>query len=125
MAVVHGKLNKKENKIVEYLKETKTHLIYASKNKEGKEAITNYKVIKESADYSLVQVLIETGRTNQIRVAFSNLGHPIVGDNKYGIKDKEKRLFLHANRLKIYYPVIKKEILFEIATPQDFKKKLR
>ena len=125
VAVVHGKLNKKENKIVEYLKETKTHLIYASKNKEGKEAITNYKVIKESADYSLVQVLIETGRTNQIRVAFSNLGHPIVGDNKYGIKDKEKRLFLHANRLKIYYPVIKKEILFEIATPQDFKKKLR
>ena len=125
VAVVHGKLNKKENKIVEYLKETKTHLVYASKNKEGKEAITNYKVIKESADYSLVQVLIETGRTNQIRVAFSNLGHPIVGDNKYGIKDKEKRLFLHANRLKIYYPVIKKEILFEIATPQDFKKKLR
>ena len=125
VTVVHGKLNKKENKIVEYLKETKTHLVYASKNKEGKEAITNYKVIKESADYSLVQVLIETGRTNQIRVAFSNLGHPIVGDNKYGIKDKEKRLFLHANRLKIYYPVIKKEILFEIATPQDFKKKLR
>lgn len=125
VAVVHGRVNKHEGKIVEYLKETKTHLVYASKNKDGKEAITKYKVIKESNDYSLVQVIIETGRTNQIRVAFNNLGNPIVGDNKYGIKDNEKRLFLHANRLKIYYPVIKKEILFEISTPQDFKKKLR
>ena len=125
VAVVHGRVNKHEGKIVEYLKETKTHLVYASKDKDGKEAITKYKVIKESNDYSLVQVIIETGRTNQIRVAFNNLGNPIVGDNKYGIKDNEKRLFLHANRLKIYYPVIKKEILFEIATPQDFKKKLR
>ena len=125
VAVVHGRVNKHEGKIVEYLKETKTHLVYASKDKDGKEAITKYKVIKESNDYSLVQVIIETGRTNQIRVAFNNLGNPIVGDNKYGIKDNEKRLFLHANRLKIYYPVIKKEILFEISTPQDFKKKLR
>lgn len=122
-AVVHGHLNKKEDRIVEYLKETKTNLVYPVKNKEGKEAITNYKVIKENANYSLVSINIETGRKNQIRVAFNTLRHPIVGDNKYGdIKDDKSRLYLHANRLKMYYPEIKKDILFETTIPSEFKK---
>ena len=103
--------------------ETKTNLVYVSRNGEGKEAITNYKVIKENENYSLVSVLLETGRKNQIRVLFQSLKHPIVGDKKYGEKnDKESRLYLHANRLKIYHPVLKKEILFETANPQEFKK---
>ena len=66
---------------------------------------------------------IETGRKNQIRVALSSIDNPIVGDKKYGLKnDKETRLYLHANRLKMYYPEIKKDILFETATPNEFKK---
>ena len=73
-------------------------------------------------DYSLVSVLLETGRKNQIRVCFQSLKHPIVGDKKYGIRDNGSRLYLHANRLKMYYPVIKKDILFETANPQEFKK---
>ena len=47
---------------------------------------------------------------------------PIVGDKKYGDKNKVNRLFLHANRLKIYYPAIKKDILFETSIPNEFKK---
>lgn len=122
-AVVHGQLNKKEDRIVQYLKETKTNLVYPVKNNEGKEAITNYKVIKENNNYSLVSVIIETGRKNQIRVAFNTLRHPIVGDKKYGdIKDDKSRLYLHANRLKMYYPEIKKDILFETTIPSEFKK---
>ena len=71
----------------------------------------------------MVSINIETGRKNQIRVAFATLKHPIVGDNKYGdIKDDKTRLYLHANRLKMYYPEIKKDILFETATPNEFKK---
>ncbi len=71
----------------------------------------------------MVSINIETGRKNQIRVAFNTLRHPIVGDKKYSeIKDKESRLYLHANRLKMYYPELKKEILFETATPNEFKK---
>ena len=125
-AVVHGNLNKKEDKIVEYLMETKTNLVYKTNNKEGKEAITNYKVIKENDEYSLVSINIETGRKNQIRVAFNNLGNPIVGDKKYSnIKDNESRLYLHANRLKVYYPEIKKDILFETSMPNEFKKIMR
>ena len=123
VAVVHGHLKENNGRIVQNLMETKTNLVYVSRNGEGKEAITNYKVIKENENYSLVSVSIETGRKNQIRVAFQSLKHPIVGDKKYGEKnDKESRLYLHANRLKIYHPVLKKEILFETANPQEFKK---
>ena len=122
VAVVHGKLKNKEDKIIQRLKENKTNLVYVSKDDDAKEAITNYKVIKETDNYSMVSINIETGRKNQIRVAFSTMKNPIVGDKKYGEKDNENRLFLHANRLKMYYPEIKKDILFEIPTPNEFKK---
>ena len=123
VAVVHGHLKKESDRIVQMLSETKTNLVYVSKKEDAKEAITNYKVVKTSDKYSLVSINIETGRKNQIRVAFNSLGNPIVGDKKYGdIKDNENRLYLHANRLKMYYPVIKKDILFETSTPNEFKK---
>lgn len=123
VAVVHGHLKKQSDKIVQMLSETKTNLVYVSKKEDAKEAITNYKVVKENDKYSLVNITIETGRKNQIRVAFNSLGNPIVGDKKYSnIKDNESRLYLHANRIKIYYPVIKKDILFETSTPNEFKK---
>ena len=126
VAVVHGKLKKEEDRIVQRLKETKTNLVYISRNDEGKEAITNYKVIKENDSYSELSIKIETGRKNQIGVAMATIGNPIVGDKKYGDpKDKESRLYLHANRLKMYYPEIKKDILFETPTPSEFKKLIK
>lgn len=123
VAVVHGRLKNDVGRVVQNLKETKTNLVYVTKSNDGKEAITNYKVIKSTDNYSLVGIEIETGRKNQIRVAMNSLGNPIVGDKKYSnIRDNENRLYLHANRLKLYYPVIKKDILFEIANPSEFKK---
>lgn len=123
VAVVHGHLKNESDTIVQRLKETKTNLVYPTKDEDGKEAITKYKVIKESEDYSMVSINIETGRKNQIRVAFQTLRNPIVGDKKYGDpRDKETRLYLHANRLKLYYPELKKDILFETPTPNEFKK---
>ena len=105
VAVVHGHLKNESDTIVQKLKETKTNLVYPTKDEDGKEAITKYKVIKESENYSMVSVNIETGRKNQIRVAFQTLRNPIVGDKKYGDpRDKETRLYLHANRLKLNYP---------------------
>lgn len=121
VAVVHGKLKNKSDRIVQNLNETKTNLVYVVKTG-GKESITNYNVIKENSQYSLVSINIETGRKNQIRVAFKTLGNPIVGDSKYGIKDSYNRLYLHANRLKMYYPVIRKDILFETNNPVEFRK---
>lgn len=123
-AVVSGHPKEKSGQIVQYLKETKTNLVYVSRQEDGKKAITNYSVVKSSKHYSMLKVTIETGRKNQIRVAFASKKISIVGDKKYGNKDGANRLFLHANRLKLYYPVIKKDILFETAIPNEFKKLL-
>ena len=123
VGIVYGNIEKKEGKIIQKLNETKTNLVYVSHNNEGKESITNYKVLKENNNYSMLKIEIETGRKNQIRVALSSINHPIVGDKKYGDKkDKNSRLYLHANRLKIFYPELKKDILFETSTPTEFKK---
>ena len=102
VAVVEGKMPKKEGTIINWLKETDTHLMYDSKKQgEGLKAITNYQVIKETQKYSLLNITIETGRKNQIRVAMSEMGHPVVGDDKYGNpSDPLKRLGLHAQTLK-------------------------
>lgn len=122
-AIVFGHPKEEVGQIVQYLKETKTNLVYVSRHEDGKKAITNYSLIKSSDHYSMLKVIIETGRKNQIRVALASKKMSIVGDKKYGdSKSKANRLYLHANRLKIYYPVIKKEILFETAIPNEFKK---
>ena len=120
-AVVSGHPKKDEDTIIQNLSETKTNLVYVSKN--GKEAITSYKVIKKNNNFSMLSIKISTGRKNQIRVALASINNPILGDKKYGDKkSKYSRLYLHANRLKLYYPVIKKDILFETSTPSEFKK---
>lgn len=120
-AVVHGLMSKKSARLVDKLMETKTNLVYITKKQDGKEAITNYKVIKENSKYSLLKINIETGRKNQIRVQLENIGNPIVGDNKYGEKDGMKRLYLHANKLKMFYPILKKEMEFKTEVPVEFK----
>lgn len=124
-AIVTGHPKEESGQIVQYLKETKTNLVYVSPREDGKKAITNYSVLKTSDKYSMLKVTIETGRKNQIRVAFASKKMPILGDKKYGEKSKVNRLYLHANRLKLYYPVIKKEILFETSIPTEFKKMMQ
>ena len=117
---VHGKLHKKSGRIVNYLYENKENVSLTNKSN-GVEAITNYKVIEEYDDYSKVLVNIETGKRNQIRLAFKSIGHPIIGDRKYGMKDNSSRLLLHASKLKIYYPIVNKEVLFESKIPREIK----
>ena len=121
-AVVLGIMTKKEDKLVSYLKENKSNVVYASKSKDGKEAITNYQVIKENNN-SLLKILIETGRKNQIRVQLNDIGHPILGDKKYG-NIKGKKLLLHALRLDIRDPLTGKIMSFEASLPREFLKNL-
>ena len=116
-------LKNKEDRVIQNLGETKTNLVYVAKKGEGKEAITNYKVIKESENYSLVSVSLETGRKNQIRVCFQSLKHPIVGDKKYNSKTNPiRRMGLHANKLVVLHPVTGKEMTFECDIPNSFIK---
>lgn len=119
-ALVEGKLEKNEDTIVNYLMETSTNVMYASNDKKhGKKAVTHYKVIKSSSKYSLLDVNIDSGRKNQIRVALSNINHPIVGDDKYGNKVSAiKRLGLHAYELDI--TISNKEYKFVAKMPSIF-----
>ncbi len=122
-AIIEGHLPKNEGTLINYLCESKTNMVYVSNNKNGKQAITNYKVIKENKKYSLVDINIETGRKNQIRVQFSYINHQIVGDKKYGkITSTDTRLYLHATKLVIFHPILKKELILNSPLPNEFSK---
>lgn len=89
----------------------------------GKIAISNYEILDESKNYSLVKVRIETGRTHQIRVHMKSLNHPILGDATYGNStDGIDRQMLHAYRLKFTHPISKKEMVVTAPIPEDFKR---
>ena len=122
VAVVEGSFREKEGKIESYLTENSANIVYKTNSRDGKLAITNYNVIRENSKYSLVSINIETGRKNQIRVHMSDLGHPIVGDRKYGGQISPiKRLCLHANSLELINPLTKKLDKYNIPTPENFK----
>ena len=122
VAIVDGKMTG-SGTIHTYLLENRNQFIYSSKNNEGKEAITHYSSLKNNNSYSLVQVFIDTGRRNQIRVHLSERGYPIVGDKKYKCKTNPiKRLCLHAYILEFIHPVTKKIIHLESEIPDDMKK---
>ena len=122
IAVVEGILKEKSGIIKSYLKETKTLLVYSSNDsKNGKLAITKYKVLKESKKYSMLDIEIKTGRKNQIRVHMSDIDTPIVGDKKYGNKKScFKRLMLHAYSLEIINPKTKRKMNFLCDVPKTF-----
>ena len=122
VAVVCGKPKEKEKTLKSYLKETKTLMVYSTNDKKnGKLAITKYKVIKESNKYSLLDIEIKTGRKNQIRVQLKDNKTPILGDKKYGDKKTSyKRLMLHANYLLIKNPITKKTMEFSCKIPNSF-----
>ncbi len=125
VAIVNGKLAKKEGVIKSYLKETKTNLVYSSNDKKnGLLAITNYRRVLEYKNLSLVEIEILTGRKNQIRVHMKDLGNPILGDKKYGSKTSEFRMYLHAYYLKFNHPITKEELELELDIPKDFLIKL-
>ena len=125
IALVDGKLSG-NGTIRSFLMEDKRQFVYSSKNGYGKEAITHYDVIKNNCNYSMLQVFIDTGRRNQIRVHLSEKGYPIVGDKKYKCKSNPiKRLCLHANMLEFIHPVSKKIICIKCDVPSEFMKLVR
>lgn len=120
-AVVSGKLDNKQGTIKTYLKENSNNLMYVTDDKRGQLSITNYEVVRENNNYSLVRVTIDTGRKNQIRVHFSHMGHPVVGDDKYGNnKSPINRLCLHASKLVFINPITKEEMEFKANVPSSF-----
>lgn len=120
IAICEGHLGEKEGTLKNYLANNEYNLVYVSNNKNDQLAITNYKVLKENKTMSLLDIAIDTGRKNQIRVQFANIAHPLLGDEKYGHKETCKRLALHASRLTFINPYNHKEIDIVAKIPSLF-----
>ena len=123
IAIVEGKMKKNQGTIINYLAESKSQNVYITSKEHGKKAITHYKVIKSCPAYSMLDIRLDTGRKNQIRVHLSSLHHSIVGDQKYGATSNPiKRLGLHAHVLEIVHPLTHRQMKFVSQTPDSFEK---
>jgi 23S rRNA pseudouridine1911/1915/1917 synthase len=123
-AVVEGIPNKDEDTIVSYLHESKAFKIHSSRtNTDGQEAVTHYRIMRKSDKYAMLRVELETGRKNQIRVHMQEIGHPIIGDKKYGAAPSPiGRVGLHARVLAFVHPATGENLHFETPIPAKFMK---
>lgn len=121
-AIVDGILDKKQGTITSYLKKNAQNMMYSSKKSgDGQYSVTHYKVIKEKDNYSLLDVNIDSGRKNQIRVHLGDIGHHVIGDDKYGNPSNPiGRLGLHAYELDIKDPYTGKIMKFKAPMPKEF-----
>jgi 23S rRNA pseudouridine1911/1915/1917 synthase len=113
LAIVHGKLKENKKRLVNKIsKDYKTNSSYID-NKNGKEAILEYEVLKydSKSDLSVLKINLITGRHHQIRLQLSNIKHPIYGDQRYGMQDK-KQIALYAYKLEFIHPVLKEKMTF-------------
>ena len=125
VAVVSGQMEREGGTIESWLKDNKAYITYSSPEDPGggKYAITHYHTLKTTPRCSLVELKLETGRKNQIRVHMQDIGHPVLGDRKYGDgNDPIGRLCLHAYRLDFYHPRTGEVMNFETPFPRDFMK---
>lgn len=127
IALVHGRPSKKHDFIKFNIERSKTNgrKMAAKPDNSGREAITEYEVVKEFNNYSLLKVIIHTGRTHQIRVHLNALGYPLVGDNVYCPKSLKSnvdlhRIFLHAHILK-FANLAGETLEFKKDLPTDLK----
>lgn len=129
IAVVQGEMEKDSGVVTSWLMDNKMFITYSSQEDNGgKLAITNYRTLKRKNGYSLVELKLDTGRKNQIRVHMQDLHHPIVGDFKYGSDaatygdrhDPIGRICLHAFRLAFRHPITGEFLKFETPYPSTF-----
>lgn len=123
VAVCSGEFENDEGTIANWLKDNKAYVTYSSPTDNGgKYAVTHYHVLDRTADHSLVEFKLETGRKNQIRVHAADMGHPVCGDAKYGNGDDPlHRLCLHAWLLCFHHPMTRQPMEFETPVPTTFR----
>ena len=121
-AIVDGIMENKSGTIKSYLKKNSQNMMYSSKKEgDGQFSVTHYKVIAEKDNYSLLDVHIDSGRKNQIRVHLGDIGHNVIGDDKYGNPSNPiKRLGLHAYELELVHPLTGKTLKFVAPVPKEF-----
>ncbi len=129
-AIVHGNFDKEEGSISGNIGRSPVDRkkMAVVPEKEGKPAITHYRVLKQYDGYSYVELKLETGRTHQIRVHMANIGHPLMGDPLYCCKNepvKTQGQMLHAKTIGFVSPTTHDRLEFDSVIPDDFAKCLR
>jgi tRNA pseudouridine32 synthase/23S rRNA pseudouridine746 synthase/23S rRNA pseudouridine1911/1915/1917 synthase len=124
LAIVHGTCRRTSDTIRSYLAENKAQRVYSTADPaEGKLSQTAYRVLRQTKSLALLEIDLLTGRKNQIRVHLADIGHPIVGDRKYGrTDDRFPDLALHAYRLSFKHPHSGQELSFAAKIPTQFAK---
>ncbi len=121
LALISGRLTEKKGRIDRPIGRKDGSIVEWTVRDDGKRAVTDYEVLAEFSDYSLLKIHLLTGRTHQIRVHFQSLGHPLLGDDLYGGPlDKMHRQALHAYSLAFKHPVTGEEMKFTAPVPGDF-----
>lgn len=123
MAVVHGRPRKTMDTLVSYLTENRAGVVYATEDRvKGLLSRTAYRVVRQGKNLALLEVTPFTGRKNQIRVQLADIGHPVVGDGKYGGKDRSRRLALHALSISFKHPYNGRPMTLETDLPTYFSR---
>lgn len=125
VAVVEGEMEKDQDTVISWLTDRTFYVSSSRYDDGGARSVTHYKTIKRANGLSLVELNLETGRKNQIRVHMQDLGHPIIGDGRYGGEETPNpigRLALHAFKLSFYHPITHELMTFETPYPAAFKK---
>ena len=122
IAVINGTLSPKSGKICERIKRKEEGKIIREVSPDGKEAISLYETLETKDNLSLIKLIPITGRTHQLRVHMSYMGHPIYGDSMYGAPQKGEKLKLHCRGICFAHPVTGKDITIEAPVPETWEK---
>lgn len=125
LAIVEGHFDKESGYIDAPISRKSNSIIERCVSPSGQKAVTKYKVIKNFREYSLVQCMLETGRTHQIRVHMAYVGHPLLGDLLYNPNSNLKlinRQALHSYKVEFIHPITHKQISLQAELPNDMKK---
>ena len=123
-AIVKNQPKKEQDTLINFLKKNPKNnksSVYPRESEGGKKAILHYQLLKILDHYSLVEILVETGRHNQIRAQLAAIGSPIKGDLKYGFdrSNKDGSIHLHARKIEFIHPVSKEEIHVNAPLPKE------
>ena len=125
LAIVHGRLAAKEGTLSSYLAENSAQRVYSTPDAgKGKLSRTEYKVVRETQAFSLLEIHLLTGRKHQIRVQLADLGNPVAGDKKYGGELATRRLALHARSISFIHPYHGRPMSFDTGMPEEFVRML-
>lgn len=123
VAIVEGKIKESSHTLRNYLRSNKHNQVFIVNTPENAtEAITHFKLLKQSNAYSMLEFKLETGFKNQIRVQMAHFGHPVTGDKKYTAKKNPLgRVALHANLIELKHPISGEHLKFELVPPSNFR----